>query len=81
MMSAKRRRHQDTSDALIPGALPNRPIYVYAGLDDAPLILGFEQQLAQQREADEMLRQIAALVDFQLACLMRDTDPRPLGRG
>jgi hypothetical protein len=68
-------------DAHFVDAFASRPLYIYAGLDDAPLILGFEQQLAQQREVDATLRQIAALVDFEFGCLLRGVDPRTVGRG
>lgn len=57
------------------------PKYRYAELDDAPLIIDFEQQLTQQREVEGMLRHIAAVIDFELACLTRGVDPRASGEG
>lgn len=80
-MSANRQPCPNGSDALTTGVPPLPSVYVYAGLDDAPLILGFEQQLAQLLERDEMLRRIAALVEFEFACLTRGIDPRTQGRG
>lgn len=66
----------DHADARLAETLLNDRSYVYARLDNAPLILNFEQQLAQQRAADEILRQIEAVIDFEFACLTRGVDPR-----
>lgn len=60
---------------------PAAAIYRYAELDDAPLIIDFELQLAQQDEIDRMLRHIAAVIDFDLACVTRGLDPRTRGEG
>lgn len=78
-MSAK--RNGRAARTATPAASARDPIYLYAALDDAPLILDFELQLAQQRERDPALQQIAAFVDFGLACLARGVDPRTLGIG
>jgi hypothetical protein len=79
-MGAKRNGRVRQVDAPVSAAPTHNKRYLYAGLDDAPLILDFEQQLAQQRERDPALRQIAAFIDFGLACVMRGVDPRVLGR-
>lgn len=73
-------RHKQPGVRAAP-ALQAERVYVHAGLDDAPLILAFEQQLAQQQEAEAVLSQITARVEFELACLLRGVDPRPAGRG
>ena len=70
---------REVADALEDDDLEWQPLYVHAGLDNAPLILCFKVQLAQQRECDELLRQIAAAVDFDLACLMAGIDPHIRG--
>lgn len=80
-MSVKRRRRQHDLDTRSSDRLLRYPRYVYAELDRAPLIVGFDHQLAQQREADSLLRQIAAIVEFELACLTHGIDPRKQGRG
>ena len=80
-MSAKRNQLQHYSDAYFSEALSSFPNYVYAGLDSAPLIVDFDHQLAQQREVDSLLRQIGAVIEFELACLTRGIDPRERGRG
>lgn len=73
-------RHTQSGVRAAQALRPER-IYVHAGLDGAPLILAFEQQLAQQQEAEAVLSQIAARVEFELACLLRGVDPRPAGHG
>lgn len=65
----------------------SQPVYVYVPLENAPLVMPFQQQIApadpatDDADADAMLRQIAAAIDFELACLMQGIDPRPRGRG
>lgn len=63
------------------GNLRTASEYRYVQLDEVPLIINFELQLAQQREVEQMLRHIAAVIDFDLACLARGIDPRARGVG
>lgn len=78
-MSVKQKTLIEHADARLAQKFLDESSYVYAGLDNAPLILDFELQLAQQRAADQTLRQIAAIIGFELDCVVRGIDPRARG--
>jgi len=74
-MSAEQKSSLDHVSQLA-GNLSKRRGYVYAHLDDAPLILSFEKQLAERQAVADILRQIEAVIDFEFACVVRGVDPR-----